>query len=80
MPKEEAEETAAASEKFFELPLEDRSLVLKVTDALHRKRFGSRKKKGGGAVLVLLHTAVSHDFIVSGVMVFWRSLDYGPYI
>ena len=81
MVKAEAEATTKASDKFFELPLEDRSIVLKVTEALHRKRFGVKKKMGGGgAVIALTQAAISHDIILTGVLAFWEVLSHGAYI
>ena len=48
MLRAEAERTTEVSDKFFELSVGDREIVLKVTEALHKKLQVLIKINGGG--------------------------------
>ena len=65
LPRKEAERTTEISELFFELPVEDREAVLKITEDLHRIRFGKK------AALALAPVALLHDVIITGAVIFW---------
>lgn len=74
MKRQEAEYTTKVSNLFFELPVEDRNVVLGITEALHRKRFGKK------AILALAPAAVLHDFLITGVFAYMHKLMIVTYI